>query len=387
MSAGAVVAATEDSALAALFRAALALPILVVPAKAGAAEIGEIGLTTLYYRERDLIEVIEPVLWGKARIGEAWEVQASLAVDLVSGASPETVSNIGGSPVQVMSGASIKDRRHLADFKVSRRMGEVTLGVSRSFSEEFDYRSHAHGMELRWDLNERNTTLAVGYGQAADQIGSSLDRTLDERRDTREYLLGVTQVLSRVAVVQSTLTATRGRGWYSDPYKQTRTFYRDGPPGFMFDTRPASRDTLAWVSRYRRHFPGADGTLQAEYRYFSDDWDVRAHSIDVAWQQSFGERWALRPAIRYHTQDAARFYAVEIPRPQPAELSSDPRLAAFGGLSASVRGIRRLEGGMVVEATLGNVYNSRSLHAGGNGSPAYSTLRAWYGIVSVSYAF
>ena len=368
-------------------RAALALPIAVVPAKAGAAEIGEMGITLLGYKERNQMRVVEPVLWGKAQIGEVWEVQASVAVDIVSGASPESVSNISGTPVQVMSGASVRDRRHLGDIRVSRRIGNLTLGVSRNLSEENDYRSHAYGVEARYDLNDRNTTLALGYGHSADSIGSTLDPALDERRDTREYLVGITQVLSPLDVVQSTLTFTRGRGWYNDPYKFTRTFYDDGPPAFMFDTRPSSRDTLSWFTRYRRHFPGADGTLQAEYRYFRDDWDVRAHSIEVAWQQSFGERWALRPALRYHTQGAARFYSPLIPRPAPAELSSDPRLAAFGGVSSSLRGTLRLEGGTVIEATVGNIHDTRVFRAGGNGSPTYPTLQAWYGIVSVSRPF
>ena len=374
-------------ALAALTRAALALPIAAIPAKAGAAEVGEVGFTVLGYREQGLIKVVEPVLWANARLAEVWEVQGSLAVDIVSGASPERVSNVGGEPVQVVSAASIRDRRHLADFKVSRRMGELTLGASRSYSDENDYTSHAYGLEARYDLNERNTTLALGYGHANDRIRSSFDASLEERRDTREYLVGITQVLSPVEVVQSTLTFARGRGWYNDPYKSTRTFYPDGAPAFMFDTRPAGRETLSWFTRYRRHVPAANGTLQAEYRFFRDDWDVTAHTLEAGWYQQLGERWAVRPALRYYTQEAARFYSPLIPRPQPAELSSDPRLASFGGLAASVRGIYRIEGGFTFEATVGHIHNSKGLHFGGNGSAVYPTLQAWYGVVSVSHAF
>jgi hypothetical protein len=388
VSAGAAVAAIEGGAtLGALSRAALALPILAIPAKVGAAEIGEMGFTILGYKERGLMKVVEPVLWGKARIGETWEVQGNVALDIVSGASPESVSNISGTPVQLVSAASVRDRRHLGDVRVSRRLGELTLGISRSFSEENDYRSHAYGIEARWDLNERNTTLAFGYGQSADNIGSTLDPTLDERRDTREYLLGVTQVLSRYDLVQSTITIARGRGWFNDPYKFTRTFYPDGAPAFLFDLRPSGRDSVAWLTRYRRHVAGADGTLQAEYRYYSDDWDVRAHTLELAWQQSLGERWAVRPALRYHTQGAARFYSPIVPRPAPAELSSDPRLAAFGGISTSVRGMLKLEGGLLIELTVGNVHNTRVFRAGGNGTPTYPTLQAWYGILGISRPF
>ena len=114
--------------------------------------------------------------------------------------------------------------------------------------------------------------------------------TVDNVKPVDEF----TQVLSPLDVLQSTITFSRGHGWYSDPYKSTRTFYPNGAPAFMFDTRPGSRETLSWFNRYRRHFPGAEGTLQAEYRYFRDDWDVTAHTVEAGWHQSIGERWAVR---------------------------------------------------------------------------------------------
>src|SRR6185436_18555005 len=105
------------------------------------------------------------------------------------------------------------------------------------------------------------------------------------------------------------------------------------------------------------------------------------------WQMTMSERWSLRPALRYYTQDAADFYAPNVPRPTPAIHSSDQRLGAFGGLSPSLRATVKLDGGFTVEGTLGYVYNARSLRLGGNGSEAFETLRAAYAIVGVSKAF
>jgi hypothetical protein len=187
--------------------------------------------------------------------------------------------------------------------------------------------------------------------------------------------------------VQSTLTLTRGRGWYNDPYKSTFSLRPGGGLLVSADLRPDSRDTLAWLTRYRQHFPGAGGTLQADYRFYRDDWGVRAHTLEAAWHQRIDERWALRPALRYYTQSAADFYSPVVPFPQPALQSSDQRLAAFGGLSPSLRVILRLESGLAIEATAGYVYNARDLRLGGGGGEAFETLRAWYGIVSVSHAF
>ncbi len=371
----------------ALMRAALALPILVVPARAGAAEVGEVGFALFGYRERGLMKVTEPIVWAKARLAQDWDVQASAAVDIVSGASPQLVSNRTGEPVQTITGASVDDRRKTWDAKVSRRIGEATFSASRLVSREDDYISHAFGLEARYDLDQRNTTLVAGYGRSGDRVRSSDDPALDEPRDTREYLAGVVQVLSPVAAVQSTVTATRGRGWFNDPYKVTLTFYSQGLPVVAADRRPSSRETVAWLTRYRRHFPAASGSLHADYRFYRDDWGIRGHTLELAWQQSLDERWSLRPALRYHTQSAADFYSPTVPRPQPEVHSSDQRLAAFGGLSPSLKAILRLEGGTTIEAMAGYLHNSRSLRAGGGGSPAFVTLRAYYGVVSIVHEF
>ena len=378
----------RSGALGALMQAALALPILAVAAKAGAAQVGEIGITTLGYKERGLMKVTEPVLWGRIQIAEVWEIEASGAIDIVTGASPELVSNVSGTPVQSVTGASINDRRTTGDVKVTRRFGDYAIAASTAHSNEEDYHSKSWAVEGRADLNQRNTTIVASYGESHDHVGSSIDPTLNAPRDTHEYLAGVTQVLSPLSIVQSTVTYSRGRGYYNDPYKLTLTFYPDQLlPTLLPDRRPDHRDMLAWLTRYRHHYPEANGTLQAEYRFFHDDWGITAHTVEVGWEQRVGERWAVRPGLRYYTQGQADFYSPVIPQPAPAVLSSDQRLGAFGGLSPSLRVTWRGDEGWTVEGTAGYVQNSASFRLGGSGSEAFATLRAVYGILTVSRAF
>jgi hypothetical protein len=374
-------------ALTALKHAAFALPILALPVKAGAAEVGEIGFSLLGYKERGLMRVTEPVLWGRAQFLETWEVQASAAVDIISGASPRLVTNQGGRPVQVITGASVDDRRNTADVKVTRRFGELSLAGSAAYSDEEDYTSRAFGLEGRLDLNQRNTTLIAGYGQSKDRVGSSDDPLLDEPRKVREHLVGVTQVVSQTALVSSTLAWSRGRGWYNDPYKLTFTFFPSGGPLLVADLRPDHRNSVAWLTRFRNHFPSIGGTLQADYRLFHDDWGITAHTLEVAWSHALDDRWSVRPALRYYTQDAADFYSPTATRPPSALQSSDQRLAAFGGLSPSLRVILRFDDKTTFEATAGYVHNARQLHLGGGGSDSFETLRAYYGLVGITRSF
>lgn len=382
-------AATErpDGALGALMRAALALPILALAPRAGAAVVGEMGASILGYKERSLMKATEPILFGHAVIDDVWEVEAGAVADILTGASPQFVTNINGQPMQVLTGASVRERRHAGDAKVGRRFGDLTLSASAAVSNEHDYRSRAGGLEARKDLNDKNTTLTLGYGRSDDHVGSSIDPKLDEPRTTDQYLVGITQILSPVALVQSSLAYSNGRGWYNDPYKFTLTFYPDRTlPALLPDLRPGHRRSWAWLTRYRRHFAARRGTLQADYRYFQDDWGIRAHTLEVAWEQQLDERWSLRPALRYYAQSAADFYSPVIPRPAPRFQSSDQRLAAFGGLSPSLRATLRLDS-VIVEGALGYVHDASSLRIGGPGSSAFATLRAVYGILSVTYPF
>ena len=366
-------------------KAALALPILVVPTRAAADN--EIGFDVLGYKERGLMKVTEPVLWARGTINEVWDVEASAAVDIITGASPRLVSNASGTPVQTISGASINDRRNTAAIKVARHVGDWTFSASRAVSDEEDYNSKAFGLEARLDLNQKNTTLIAGYGKSNDRVGSTDDPNLNAPRYTTEYMAGVTQVLSPVDLIQSTVSWARGQGDYNDPYKFTVTFYPDGSALAAPDTRPDHRNTVSLLARYRRHFPGTEGTLQADYRYFGDDWGIRAHTLEVGWEQGLGERWSLRPALRYYTQEAADFYGAVIPESRPAVFSSDQRLGTFGGLTPSLRLTYRAQSGWRIEGTAGYVQDAASLHLGGGGSEAFSTLRAVYGIVTVSHSF
>ena len=237
------------------------------------------------------------------------------------------------------------------------------------------------------DLNQRNTQLVASYGKSNDRVGSHDDPNLHEPRYTQEYLVGITQVLSPVDLIQSTVSWARGEGYYDDPYKFTVTFFPDGNVIAAADTRPDHRNTVAWLTRYRRFYPDANGALQADYRYYHDDWGITAHTIEAGWEQALNDRWSVRPGLRYYTQNAANFYSPVIPQPQPAILSSDQRLGSWGGLSPTVRVVGHLDHDWRIEGTLGYVQNSASFHWGASGSPAFSTLRAVYSILGISRPF
>ncbi|HEX4857626.1 MAG TPA: DUF3570 domain-containing protein [Usitatibacteraceae bacterium] len=383
----------KPASLGALLAAASALPIAIhavdTRAQVFADELvpgvlpaeAAIGVRSLWYKETgERMTVREPVGWFRSPVGETWELSGSATLDTVSGASATQVSNGSGTPVQIRSGASITERRTASEWKVRRKFGEHSLALSRAVSNEKDYQSRAWGATATLDFNDRNTTLTLAGGQAGDRIGSTDDPSLDKRRRTRELLVGITQLLDRHALVQSNLQATRGSGYFSDPYRSTLSFYRDGrfPPLVrLVDARPDTRDQLAWLTRFKRNFSAAAGVFSGEYRYFRDSWGIRAHTFSAAWLQSLGSTWKVEPALRFHSQGRADFYRTEITeRPAPAITSSDQRLAAFGALEPSVRLVMKLTPGAEIDLSIGHYRQQGNWRLGGRGSPHFEPLAA-----------
>lgn len=400
---GTTTAARVCSPLGMLLSAAAALPIVALPVTAGAQALADdiipsvlptgaaVGLRALSYRESGgRMKVREPVAWLSTPLGDSLEFSASGTVDTVSGASTALVSNASGRPVQILSGASITERRSASDYAIKGKFGDHTLAVSRTQSQEKDYISRAFGVHATLDFNERNTTLALGYGASSDRVMSSDDPGLQERRRNREYLAGITQILDRNSLVQSNLLRSQGRGYYDDPYRATFSFLRDGgfpPLARQVDRRPDSRDQWAWLTRYKRNLPGTNAVVSAEYRYFRDTWGVRAHTLTLNWLQTLNATWKIEPGLRYHSQGKADFYAAEITtRPTPRYLSSDQRLAAFGALEPMVRVLFQLAPGTTLDAGVSRYRQQASWKMGG-GSPYFEPLSATLVNVGIVHRF
>ncbi len=381
-----------NAPFSALMSAALALPILVMPAKAGALENAEIGYRLLDYREDGgRMHIREPLIWSKGSSAQ-YDFAASGTVDIISGASPRYVSNLTGTPVQTLSGASIGDRRRAADAKITRRVDNLAFSLSRAVSFENDYSSRAFGVEVRADFAQKNTTLLAAFGRSNDRVGSVDDHALNERRDTTEFLAGITQIIDSRSVVLSNVSVTRGRGFYNDPYRFTLTFFPDArPPLSVPDTRPVERHQAAWLTRYRRAFPDWSSALALDYRYYRDDWGIHSHSLEAAWTRSFAEAWKIQPALRYYSQSQSDFYRAVLPAPQSGNFSgptsSDQRLAGFGGLQPSIKVIYTFPGGTTFDAAIATYRQRADWKFGGGGNAEFAPFRADSIVFGVTYPF
>jgi hypothetical protein len=266
----------------------------------------------------------------------------------MSGASPWYVTpDTNNDPVQVMSGATIEDKRADLLLTATRSLGKGKGSVSLGYSDEDDYQAVNVGAQGEWQLDDTVSTLSAGFGYSDDELEPTVGTTpvsvTRAERDAITVIGGYARVLDADTVVQTSLSFTRHDGFLSDPYKAAFIVDADGMgnPAIVSDSRPDGRQQWAWLTRLRRYFAGPDAALHADYRLYDDDWGITAHTVDLAWHQNLAGGWKAVPGLRWYSQSQAEFYEPFYAAPRvDGFASSDYRLSPFGALSLSL-GVNR----------------------------------------------
>jgi hypothetical protein len=236
---------------------ALSLPLIAVPRARAEDSIGFSHQT--YAEEHDRIQVQTETAEVHQTITPWMDLTLHGVYDGISGATP-----IGAPPIQQlkmrdprtglpipsstitgytrtldgMSGASQTsgpvaiphDQVPLADSPDQRWAGDIALGLTHgshrlvpqfSYSSESDYRSYGFSLNYYYDFNQKNTTLNLGWSHAYDQVLATefTFLTHDSIKNTDDFFIGLTQLLSPTTVLSANATIGHAHGYLSDPYR------------------------------------------------------------------------------------------------------------------------------------------------------------------------
>lgn len=330
----------------------------------------------------------------------------------------------------MMSMASPEVRKQ-ADFRLGYEWDEAALDVGGGISQEHDYFSHFVSGNVRWDLNRKLTTLNFSTSYTGSSIQADLSRggalgyfnaipyhdngnynnftdpadndfILHGQRRDWSARLGLTQVLSKNALLETGLGYTRSAGFLENPYKIVEFVFADPASPVdpttglqtaavlgQLENRPEVRNQWIWNSRYVHYFGALGGaSLNFGYRFFHDDWGIDAHTFDLAWGQPLGQGWTVTPRFRYYSQHAADFYQPyfvfrqgvpydgryrqDVSRLPIENWSSDHRLSGFGALSGGVTISKQFSKGLSVDVGAEYYTHQGGLKLGGGGEKSYA---------------
>ncbi|WP_075793994.1 DUF3570 domain-containing protein [Massilia putida] len=358
---------------ASLLAAALLLPGVQAMADEP-PQNGSISLRYLDYADRqsglDRIHSHSPSIAVTAPVASDWSIEGTLTADDVSGASPRYHTAISGA-------SHMQDERKAGDVAVTRYFRRGTLTAGAAYSTEHDYVSRALSLNGTLSSEDNNTTWAFGLAGSRDRIDPVNHVVVDEHRRTVSVLAGVTQVLTPNDIGQLTFTRTNGDGYFSDPYK-------------LFDNRPRSRRQNTVLLRWNHYVDSTGGTTRLSYRYYSDSYRIRAHTLSGEYVQPLGGGWSVVPELRLYSQSAAYFYYDPVydgtlgpPFPPgfaaagPSRLSSpDQRLSGFGAVTVGLKVVRDIGKLWTVDVKVEGYEQRGSWRLFHGGSPGLAPLRA-----------
>ncbi|MEO8153627.1 MAG: DUF3570 domain-containing protein [Rhizobacter sp.] len=341
----------------------------------------QVDSAVLIYQEGDgRVRAVEPIVAARRTDGNERSLGLRLTLDTLTGASPngavaqptaQTFTNPSGRGGGYTTAAGVApldprfhDKRLALQGSYERPLGEgQRVSFSGNVSNEHDFNSVSLSSSLTQDFNQKNSTLSLGLSFESDRIrpeggvlaelkpafGGSTRVAGSESRRVIDLLAGFTQVMSRSWLVQTSYNLGKGSGYHSDPYKVLSII--DGTTGlvtgdqYVVESRPRSRTRHSLSVQSKWHL--TKDVVDVSYRYYRDDWGLRAHTLDARYRFELNGGLYLEPHARYYRQNAADFYRTWLTEGRDYTsvgsqsalpyASADTRLAAF---SANTLGLK-----------------------------------------------
>jgi hypothetical protein len=378
---------TKSTVLGAtLLTAALLLPSVQFAHADAAPERAVISMKYLNYQDsqsadtpataglltRDRIGVNALSFMGMLPVAGEWSVGVSFMEDSVTGASPAYHSS--GFPVS-------KSKAISGGLQLTRYFPQGNVTAGTSYSSESDYVSRSCSLQGSLSTEDKNTTFTLGGSFNDDTINlntpnvvQSKQQLADENKQVFAGLFGVTKVLTKQDIVQLNLGYSDGNGYYTDPYKDP-------------DYRPRDRNSVTVLGRWNHHFDGTDGAVRLSYRYYSDTFGIRAHTLGAEYVQPLQHGWTVTPLLRFYTQSEADFYfAVADEKvngdgtPKPPEnvvyYTEDQRLSAFGAVTLGLKVSKQVNADWLVDLKYEKYEQRGEWCLNGTGDPGLATFHA-----------
>jgi hypothetical protein len=300
----------------------------------------------LYYQESNgRTKVLNPWINLHQDFGlKGGALSVLLGYDTISGASPtggfptsDATTSASGTTSTSIPLVAYNDTRKSATLGYAHKFGAHLPSVDLTYSKENDYVARSAGLSDAWTLAHGRGTLHFGASLSRDVV-TPVTTLVSQDKSSDAFALGWSWIASARDLLDVSASITKLSGYLTDPYKIVPITTGTVPE--VPEQRPDVRSRRAILLKHAHYFENANGALKTTFRYYWDDWAIRAYTLDLLYDKHVGPNWIVSPQLRLYTQSAASFFAYEFAAPQ-AFMSSDYRLSAFdsvlGGLALSYR--------------------------------------------------
>jgi hypothetical protein len=261
------------------------------------------------------------------------------------------VDSITGASVDVIATASeYTEERTEMSGGIDFLHEKTILSAGYTNSSENDYEANTAYFSVSQDFFGDLTTISLGYAKGWDEVGQRGQPESEwEEKDLNNYKFGLTQVITKNSLFSMDIDVITDEGKLENPYRQNRFVDPSDPTNFLYQPElyPDTRTSTAVGLRGLYYLPYR-ASIKLEYRYFTDSWDIRAHTYDVAYTHAFETHWVFETRLRYYQQDQAEFYSDLFPfANSQTHLARDKELSTYSGITYGVGASYEIKQGVI----------------------------------------
>ncbi len=249
----------------------------------------------------------EPYALIRVRQNDHIVHEISIPADFVTAASPDALDAI--------SSASRRNESVTVDVRTAITRSDVdtlTTHVAAHYEEPLS--SATAGAGWRRTFADENAAVSVTGNVTVDgfdyrdQVGKYQGKA---SRQTFNGNLNATQLLSPTTVLDGSYGITYQHGTLQNTWNAVPIVGMQ-PTDEVF---PRDRTRHAFSARLAQIIPATGTTLKAWYRYYRDDFGLRAHTIEVSAYQYLVHWLYVRGGYRFHHQNSVDFFTTELLAP------------------------------------------------------------------------
>jgi hypothetical protein len=282
----------------------------------------ELGVQIHTFQDSRGVTVASPAADLSKDFTDRTALRAKFGVDVISAASDSCVRchSQGVHSQRVFLGASLV-----------RKLTNSRLSVGTELSQESFYRSTTILASGSRTLNKANTTVAGGFSFSLNQP-TLHPRRVNRSQTAENAFVSLTQTLTKSTVVQVGYELGHIGGYQNDPFLRALV---NGE--LLLGNNPDTRTRHTVTLRLKQALPAAT-YLEADYRHYLDDWEIRSNAWSVGLSHQLTSQWLLNVGYRRYAQTGVSFYAPEY-FGNPEFFTADFRLVPFASTLFSARAV------------------------------------------------
>jgi hypothetical protein len=281
-----------------------------------------------------------------------------------------------------ISSASMSDNRIYpsASWSVENEAKGTTLGAGLSFSSEYDYTSFGGNLSFAKKTKDRSGEFSIKAQLYLDDV--SLLRPVELRnsnpvpgdednnghasRNSYSASLSYSQIINQRLQVMFLLDVAYQEGYLGLPFY--RVYFKDN--SVHIEHLPDTRFKIP-IGFRANYFMGDKLIIRGFYRYYQDDWGLKAHTFDIETPVKLTPFFSITPFYRFYTQQAVDHFApYQVHTAADKYFTSNYDLAKFnshfagaGFRAAPPKGVLGIRHFNMVEIRYGHYHRSNSMNS------------------------